>query len=186
MFFFRATATKLAEGKLHGHPYKLSMLTPFADVSDPSALNTILGEPKLPRLPNADHGRILLIMELPHPSPAHVAGFGLKDPSFAQALHNTGVDELMEQVELEGHFPNHFRLYIDPSHQVELRQVLDPATMHTLVETSDNLQWELFGNTLIFTQSDQSSSTEDSNGLVEASKHFLERLTPLLKRLHAL
>jgi hypothetical protein len=186
MFIWNTDVTKLSEGKLHGHPYRLSMLTPRREEKPHSSPSPFAKPPELDILPGDAPVRILLILDLPNPSPAHVAGFGLKDPSFASALHNTGVDELMEQVELEGDFPEYFRLYIDPIHQIELRQVLDPATMQTLVDTSSDLQWELFGNNLIFAQSDSSKPSEDSAGLIEASKLFLERLTPLLKRLHAL
>jgi hypothetical protein len=196
MFTPGATLTKLSDGQLDGKPYRLLITEPLPPPPD---LNAGLFDNQTTRDTKAldavatslEPGRILLMLDLPAASPVHIAGFGLEDQSFYEALAKTNIDDQLTRVDLEGDFPKDFRLYCNPGRDVELRQVLDPATMQFLADTSTHLQWELFESNLIFAESDKppagSNNSDQSGaqgeGVGQAAQEFLNRVLPTLQRM---
>ncbi len=156
----------VSKGTLSGLPYNMMMTG--------SSINGSLG----------GTGRMILMVQLPKPVSVHIAGFGLQDKSFAEALATTNVDETLESVKLEGDFPDYFHLYWDSLHQVVLRQVLAPDVMLFLVEDCKRLHWELVGSELYFSETDRvANALTDDSSMVEDVQTFLEEAYPTLQRL---
>jgi hypothetical protein len=170
-----AQLTKLSEGELQGRHYVIMMSEPLQELNDAQEVDSGL-EP----------GRILLVIDLPTPTPVHIAGFGLQDKSFSAALAGRDLTGHLETVKLEGDFPDYFQLFCDPEHQLELREILNPETMQFLVDSCRDVQWELFGKSLFVAQSDTPPDpSQPSIGLVEGAEQLLARVVPALRRLQS-
>lgn len=129
-------------------------------------------------------GSVVMTLELPFASPAHIAGFGLQDQSFKQALGNSSVDNSLKKVELEGDFPDYFRIYCEPDKEIELREVLNPSTMAFLVDFCKRMQWEIVGKSLYFAQSSKPTSP-GSETVVGDATEFVQKILPEIQKIKA-
>ncbi len=128
--------------------------------------------------------QILVKVNLPVASQVHIAGFSLQDDVFKKLLGNTNVNYTMSKVELEGDFPDYFRVYCQKDKEVEVREVLDPGTMEYLVDFCNQLNWELFENTLYFVQSGTNRKVSDNNsGVIKGAEDFITKVLPTLNRM---
>lgn len=129
-------------------------------------------------------GQIIMSVGLPTKSQVHFAGFSLKDDVFKTLLGNTSLDNQMNQVQLEGNFPDIFRLYCDKGKEIELLEVLDPPRMAFLIDFCEHFNWELFENNLYFVQAEASNKPSNMN-MVQAAEEFAQRILPTLQRMSA-
>lgn len=183
---------KMAGGTVAGHPYTFfvtsnMVLPPMAETGGAIAIGMARPLP-VRALPEgavpAPSGQAVMAISLPTSSRVHFAGFSLKDPVFRRLLGNTFQDDLMAQVELEGDFPSHFRLYCDKGFEIELLQVLDPDKMAFLVDFCKVCNWELVDDTLYFVQSTTAPDDPTSQTtLVEAAQEFAAKILPTLQEM---
>jgi hypothetical protein len=128
--------------------------------------------------------QIIIKVSLPLKSQVHVAGFSLQDTVFKTMLGNTNINYTMTKVNLEGNFPDYFKIYSQKDKEVEVREVLDPGTMEFLVDFCEQLNWELFENTLYFVQSGTTRKISDNNaGVLKAAEEFVTKILPTLNRM---
>ena len=88
---------------------------------------------------------------------------------------------------MEGDFPDYFKLYCSQGNQIELREVLDPATMAFLVDFCTREDWELFEDIIYFSQnnvSKKAGETQDHTTVVEDAQLFINRALPVLQRMN--
>lgn len=192
---------KISSGKLKDYPYELMMTEPIMPNFDDSqlyassssaggVLGVAAGEVAAMHEAEARAGKILLSLQLPVASPVHIIGISTQDKYIAGSMADEDFRALMEPIELEGDFPDYFKVYCDKAHKLELLQVLDPATMQFLVEYCQHEQWELFGNTLYFAQREQGQAntqlTQGENAsMVQDAELFVERALPTLQRMNS-
>ncbi len=89
----------------------------------------------------------LYTVELPFVASAHIVGLSRND-SFPARLEVP--DSALEEMELEGDYPNYFSLYVDRGEQSEGRYVLDPLAMQYTVDFCKQFNWEILDDTLFF------------------------------------
>lgn len=114
----------------------------------------------------------LYTVELPFVSSAHIVSLSHND-SFPVKLQ-VGKDSALEEMVLEGDYPNYFTVYVDNGQQSEGRYVLDPKAMLYTVDFCKQYNWEIVGDTLFFL-----SSTElPTHDLVDA---FIKEIQPAVQ-----
>ncbi|HLC91627.1 MAG TPA: hypothetical protein VJC09_01085 [Candidatus Saccharimonadales bacterium] len=187
--------TKMSDGMLGKYHYNLMVTQPIQiDSSQNShhypdddglvdiAMNAAtLGK----KVSNA--GKIIITLQLPVKSSVHIVGLGVPDTKTSAFFDKRLASCNLEPASLEGDFPNYFSLYCSHDDQMELRQVLNPATMAFLVDFCKHEDWELFQDTLYFAQNNVSkkhSRNDDSTGAVEDAQLFVKRALPVLQRMH--
>lgn len=99
----------------------------------------------------------LYSVELPFVASAHIVGLS-RNESFPARLEIT--DSALEEMNLEGDYPNYFSLYVDKGEQSEGRYVLDPAAMRYTVDFCKQFNWEILDDTLFFLSSSELPSFE--------------------------
>lgn len=119
-------------------------------------------------------GKIMLVVTLPRDSGLHIMAIG------AASLGSLGPLSLqnnpfLEQMVLEGDFPENFQIYCTPGKQIELLQLLDPATMADLVDYCRSYQFELYRDTLYVAQAEEASDENDETTLFEDTKNLLQK-----------
>ena len=125
-------------------------------------------------------GQVIMKVVLATSSPVHIVGFSTKDTVFNSLLSNTGIDDLLTKVQLEGDFPDYFKLYCDKEKDIELRQVLDPTRMQFLVDFCNKMNWELIDNALYFVQSGLANNDGNNNTVVSSAESFVNAIIPTL------
>lgn len=184
----------VSQGSLDNNPYTLLVTTPLDINLEASALSEEFMHTRkigsdLPAAAfHSPSGKVIMRVTLPTASLVHFAGFSLEDEGFRTLLGSTGIDTFMASVSLEGDFPDYFRLYCSKGHEIELREVLDPTRMEFLVSFCKNLNWELFENTLYFSEAHSSTSDNDNNvSTVQAAEEFAQKILPTLQNMsHAI
>ena len=120
---------------------------------------------------------IIYALELPFNTQAHLLGlsksFGLDRLQFASFLRGLG----MENIQLEGDFPDYFDVYATGDQGFEVRTVLEPDSMAFVVEYCRTHFWEIHDAMLYFAITDSSTGNED---FVVESKRFAESIRPAL------
>lgn len=181
----------VSSGKLQGYWYTLAVTSPLEPV-DSYMLNNInpagaAAQAVATSIASSQAGKILLTLTLPVKSKVHIASIGIPDQKTHSGYDYEARKCGLEPASLEGDFPEYFSLYCSKEHQVELRQVLDPATMAFLVDYCKRQDWELIGDTLFFIQSslhskaDQNDTTRSNN--VEDAQNFITKVLPTLQRM---
>jgi len=191
------TLTKMSDGALGEYHYDL-MITEPIQIEMPENPTHYTGNAGLIGVAAADvaiydhnvsnSGKIIMTMQLPVKSSVHIAGLGIPDDK-TQALFNGQLSACnLEPAELEGDFPDYFKLYCNKGgHQIELREVLDPATMAFLVDFCSREDWELFEDMIYFSQNNVSKKqpeTPDHTTVVEDAQLFINRALPVLQRMN--
>ncbi len=177
---------KISEGQIADYHYLLLVTTPIVV---PPVADYQIGGPTAPfRAPlpqgvlRAPVGQAILSVDLPVKSRVHFAGFNLQDPMLTGLLGNTSLDNQLTRVQLEGDFPDYFRLYCDKGKEVELRQVLDPIRMEFLVDFCQKFNWELIESSLYFVQSDTSKGA-GGEVMIRAAEEFVQKILPTLRNM---
>ena len=198
MYVNNAELTPISDGSLDGMTYHLMVPLPAQNTPNTAGFGRIYGNNMPYEVGQAagaiwkDHEEVsstsnmIFLLDLPTPSLVHIAGIGIKTMTNKERLLKSTVDNALERVNLEGDFPDYFWLFCSHGYDIELRQVLDPATMQFLVDFCQKLDWELVGSSLYFISngSNQKSDSGQSNTvMVEDAQNFAKRVLPVLQRL---
>lgn len=186
---------KMAEGEVEGLPYVFMATTGAPGPNSPAPATSTVTPGKLSEVladgmaglgakaqQQSREGRGIMYIQLPYKSDLHLLAHGGKDSEFEALLRHTQLNNSVVPVVLEGDFPSYFNLYSDPSHEVELRQVLDPATMAFLVDFCTENDWELYQDHLYMVRRPGATAGNDTP-LPEDAKNFARRILPTLKAL---
>jgi hypothetical protein len=189
MYSLAVKLETVSKGILDNKPYTLLITTPLEINLDSLAIGAELnrGRRFSSNLPaeafHSPSGKIIMRMDLPAVSQVHFAGFSLEDENVRTLLSKTGIDSFMTKVDLEGDFPDYFKLYCSKDHEIELMELLDPTRMVFLVDFCKNLNWELFESALYFSESNTTTSNTNSDSIVQAAEEFAQKILPTLQNM---
>lgn len=92
---------------------------------------------------NTKAGSLIYMLELPFSTTGHVIGISKKSKLNRYFLESFTEAHGMEEVVLEGDYPNQFSIYAAPGQQVISRYILDPAAMAFTIDYCTNHFWEI-------------------------------------------
>ena len=112
---------------------------------------------------------------LPFQTSAHLLGLPRSDDSIKIPISKSSS---MEEVVLEGDYPNYFKLYADRGQQMESRYVLDPKAMVFTIDFCAGTHWEIVDNTLFFTGEGKLPSFKVVDQFVKEIRPAIESAAP--------
>jgi hypothetical protein len=134
------------------------------------------------RLMTNDKSRVMVSVQLGHDTGAHILAFG--DKSRLSGLAQRSISKKwLAPVELEGDFPDYFRLYCSPAKQMEVREFFNPKTMLQFVEFCRAYDFEIFDETLFIFQAQGAEDAADQTTLTADVESFLQENAQVLIRL---
>jgi hypothetical protein len=129
-----------------------------------------------------DSGKVMILVELGHNTALHLLAFG--DKSGLDGLVTGAISRRwLTPVELEGDFPEYFRLYCSPEKQIELRQVFAPDTMAQFADFCRAYNFEIFHESLYISQAAKATDINDSTTMVTDISEFLTQNAAMLQHL---
>lgn len=181
---------KVSDGHLEGLHYNLLLTTDLPKYEKEVYVGGVVGtiekpvsaEPLPVDMRRAPAGKIILGLDLPTKSQVHILGFTANDQNLPKLLENTRLDNRMTKVQLEGDFPDFFKLYCTTGREIELREVLDPTRMAFLIDFCSTFNFELVGNNVYFVQSDIEGQTANLP-MIKAAEEFTQKVLPVLQRM---
>lgn len=126
-------------------------------------------------------GRVMLYVTLPRSTGIHVVGIGSKS-GFGSQLMKPRMKSNLTQLDLEGDFPNDFKMYCSPGKELELLRIFDPSDMAYFADFCRAYDFELFHDSIYISQAEGARDTKDSTTLVKDAEEFIERNEKLLQR----
>lgn len=90
---------------------------------------------------------------------------------------------VLRPVELEGNYNQYFHIFCDPKNEVELRQVLDPATMAYVADFCGTYDVELLDDVLYVTVSQYVHDGNDTTTLMQDVENIVTKHSRLFMRL---
>ena len=186
--------TKMTDGILGVYPYTLMMTEPIerkvpdGPVEYSGDGNSMVGQAVANAAISAHNmsnaGKVILALTLPVKSPVHITCIGINDDKTRAIFSGQIAGCNLEDVGLEGNFPDYFNLYCDSNHQVEVREVLDPTAMAFFIDFCQHEDWELFEDTLYFAGNNiNSAKNHDGSTMVEDAENFVQKALPVLQRM---
>ncbi len=184
---------KVSNGSVNKYPYTILITAPLnlKRNYNPSENYTdseidVDNLPSMSTIPDGDFktplGEIIMKIDLPVKSLVHVVGFSLIDDKFKMLLGNTNLESSLAKVQLEGSFPDYFRLYCTNGKEIELLELLDPTNMEFLINFCNSLNFELIDNTLYFVKSNSSQKLDDKL-FIKSAVDFADRILPIILRM---
>jgi len=128
------------------------------------------------------NGKLMVFVDLGHDTAMHILAVGSKSQAAGELVGQLN-DKFLRAVELEGDFPNYFKLYCTPDKQVELRTLLDPADMQRLVDFCQAYAIEIFRDQLFVSQFEMVHDSDDSTTLIADVEEFLKNNARLLRKI---
>jgi hypothetical protein len=119
-----------------------------------------------------DKDRMMLSITLPSSTNMHIIAIG-SNSDLSSPLSEHIDKKFLEKINLEGDFPDHFRLYCSYGRELEVRQLLDPSTMAFLVDYCQNYDLELFMDSLFISQAAQATNSDNGNPIIENTEQLL-------------
>lgn len=126
-------------------------------------------------------GRVMTYVTLPRDTGLHLVLIGDKS-AMADRLAQFP-RQFLEPVQLEGDFPDYFRMYCSPEKQIEIREIFEPVTMQLFVDFCRDNDLEIFHETLYMSQAQNASRTGDDQTLTADLTEFLQKSAATLQRL---
>ncbi len=126
-------------------------------------------------------GDVMLLVTLPRNTNLHIVAVG-ENSLLLKLLAERVSNNLLEPAELEGDFPDYFKVYCTPGKQVELRQVLEPVNMQQFVDFCKGYNFEIFKDVLYVSQAGKTADHADDTTLVSDTEEFIRRNDGMLKR----
>lgn len=114
---------------------------------------------------------------LPFSSSLHLVGIPKQTP--VAQLNPAGT--LMEEVVLEGDYPNYFTLYAEKNMQTDSRYALDPKAMVFTIDFCQSHSWEIVDNQLYFVQA-TANAPDDPTTMFEDLDDFVTQIRPAISR----
>ncbi len=184
---------KMSSGNINDYSYSLLMTQPiqievpegpihYSDSNN--AVGEAIGTALIASHNMSNAGKIIMTLQLPVKSPVHITSFGVADTKTHSLLDKELTSYNLEPASLEGDFPDYFSLYCTKDYQIELREVLDPATMAFLVDFCQREDWELFEDTVYFAENNVNKGHgADNTSLVDDAQQFVKKALPVLQRM---
>ncbi len=126
-------------------------------------------------------GKVIMYVQLGYNSEIHMVAIG--DKSGVNDHFEKFSSKFLVAVNLEGDFPNYFRMFCSPNKQIELREVFEPVTMTKFIDFCRAYDLEIFNDTLYISQAEKTSDSKDTTSMVADVQNFLENHRQLLERL---
>lgn len=153
--------SQLATGKINNMRYAALMTT---------AMPETLGAEQ-----NTGPGALIYTLNLPFNTQAHIVGVSQKYAISSAFLESYLKLSNLEEITLEGDFPNTFSIFAEPGQDVQVRYILDPKAMQFAVDYCASNFWEIAGDEMyIVATADQKGSMD----LVTDSTKFVEEIRP--------
>lgn len=108
-----------------------------------------------------DVGRVMILIKLHGNTMMHVVVIGENSQLDIPLTEKIG-SNLLKKAELEGDFPDYFKLYCTPGKEVELRQIFAPDSMQVLVNLCQSFDIEIYDETLYLSAAAKSESQESA------------------------
>jgi hypothetical protein len=134
-------------------------------------------------LSNASN-RVMLVVTLPHNIGLHIIAIGDKSHSLDENIH-TSQRKWLEVVSLEGDFPDRFEMYVSKDKQMEVRQLFEPDVMMNFYNLCRAYDFELFHESIYFSQADGAQDSNDTTSMVTDAEAFLTENKLFFDRLTA-
>jgi hypothetical protein len=116
--------------------------------------------------------RVMLVVTLPHNTGLHIIAIGDKSHSLDENIR-TSQRQWLEPVSLEGDFPERFEMYVSKDRQIEVRQLFEPDVMLHFYELCRTYDFELFHESLYFSEADGAHDSDDTTTMVTDAEAFL-------------
>ena len=125
----------------------------------------------------------LYSVELPFASAAHIVSVSYREklPVDIQVR-----DSALEEMVLEGDYPNYFTVYVDQGEQSEGRYVLDPKAMAFTIDFCQQFSWEIVDDTLFFLSSSELPSYDMVEKFIEEIRPAISTSKPVVRHSHDL
>ena len=123
---------------------------------------------------SGSHATGVYVVYLPFETAAHLIGL----PRAKQTLKVQLFRSSMEEVMLEGDYPNYFQLLAEKGQQTDSRYMLDPKAMAFTIDFCKEVYWEIVGDALYFYSEDVLPSFKVVDQFIEEIRPALERPTP--------
>lgn len=126
--------------------------------------------------PIAPGGSVIYRLELPFNTQGHLIGISNKKHVTKSASIEFVKQNALVEVELEGDFPNYFKLFCPEGQLTHARYIFDPAAMQFVVDFCANHNWEIVYDELYFT------IDEDQKGdaIIKKSMEFIKQIQPAI------
>lgn len=121
-------------------------------------------------------GTVMYKVELPFNTQGHLVGISNKNHPSLQASKDYIKSNGLDEVVLEGDFPNYFTLFAPADQGVHARYIFDPAAMEFVVDFCANHDWEIVYDELYFTVSEE----QDGGALLAKSTEFIAQIQPAI------
>lgn len=108
-----------------------------------------------------ESGRVMILINLHGNTRMHVVAIG-ENSSLDLPLTQKIESNLLQKTELEGDFPDYFKLYCTPGKEVELRQIFAPDSMQVLVDLCQSFDIEIYDETLYMSVANSSQEQESA------------------------
>jgi len=127
-----------------------------------------------------DAGRVMFFVELGHDSRSHIIAYGDKsDLAAGPPIYNGQ----LENVSLEGDFPDYFHMLCSKDAQVTVREVFAPDVMAQFADFCRSYDFEIFHDTLYISRAKNATDADDQTSLTTDLTNFLTKNAEVLKRL---
>jgi len=126
-------------------------------------------------------GTVTVFVNLIKSTNLHLVAIG--DKSKLASPIEKRIGRFIEPVELEGDFPDYFKMYCTPSRQIELRELFDPVEMQDFVSLCREYDFEIFYDAMYISQVEGSLDKDDQTTLIADVDSFIKKNSELIKKL---
>lgn len=127
-------------------------------------------------------GKVMMFVDIGHDTGLHVIAIGGKS-QLGYHVTNVKRQQWLEPVQLEGDFPKDFQVFCTKGKQMEVRQIFAPDTMVHFQEFCQSYNFELYKDTIYFSQAQGATDDGDDTTMVTDVVNFLQENGRLLDRL---
>lgn len=127
-------------------------------------------------------GRVIALITLHKNTSQHIVAIGNKS-GLASLLLKPRLKKILEQIDLEGNFPNYFKMYCKPGTGQNLIQLFDPKDMAYFADFCQAYDFELYQDSIYITQAPGAIDKTDTTSLIKDAEIFLTSNNKLLEKL---
>lgn len=127
-------------------------------------------------------GRLMVLVDLGYKTGVHIVATG------DRSKIDKGIfvrNKWLKPLELEGDFPEYFRMYCSPGKEMELLTIFEPKTMAYFVDFCRSHNFEIYEDSLYISQSDNAADNTDTTTMIQDAEDFLKNQDPTLRRLNS-
>lgn len=126
-------------------------------------------------------GRVMVNVALGKSTNLHLIATG-DGSKVSQVVIKSISKQWLKPLNLEGDFPNYFKVYVTPDKELEVLEMFNPSVMEDFVEFCRTYDFEIYEDNLFISQSKESVSDKTNSTLVGAVEVFLQKNTDLITK----